>query len=328
MDSIKGVCVWSRLAVTAVVCWSSAGCGPTGFEVITIDDGRDLRAVDIGSDGVGVIAGRQGALHRYGGGTAVVGTYSFETADGRVRTPDLFAASVHLGALWAAGDDGRLVRTQGDELEAEDSGTIRRWLTTVELTPSVLLAGGEQGVVHRRQSGRWRAESPDAPAGSRMTGSWAGGGIAVFTTDVGMVLTRDQRGRWTRETLTTETTTVPIPLFDVWSSTAGADLYVVGLGGAVFRRRAEPPDEAPTAWEQMIAPAAEDLYAIDGTDEGNIYAVGAGGTILRFDGGRWDRAASRTGRDLFGVRVIGNEVVAVGDQRHHRPQSGLTTTPT
>ena len=296
-------------------------CGPEGFERVFVDDARDLRGVDIDADGDGWIVGRQGALHRVDAGRVTVGTYSFEDSTGRVRTPDLFATTLHRAAGWAVGDGGLALelivgRNNGADdpspidtpAEAENTGEATRWLTTVEVTPSILLAGGERGRVRMRENERWTAVDADAPGAARITGAWSAGETIVLTTDQGVIVERDSRGRWSAQTVTTETATVPAPLFDVWSSTVGADLYVVGLGGALFRRDADGGE-----WTQIPTPSFEDLYAIDGRSDDEIYAVGASGTIVEFDGSEWSRTPSGTGRDLFDVRAVASEVIAVGD---------------
>ncbi|MEL7239880.1 MAG: hypothetical protein AAGK78_13565 [Planctomycetota bacterium] len=129
----------------------------------------------------------------------------------------------------------------------------------------------------------------------------------MLTTDQGVILER-AGGNWSAQTITTDSATIAVPLFDVWSSTVGADLFVVGLGGTIFRRTS-----VDAQWTQMPSPGIEDLYALDGRGEDEIYAVGAAGTILQFDGGGWSRLPSGTGRDLFDIRVTPSKVIAVGD---------------
>lgn len=310
----------SALTRTAILFIAgTVGCGPESFQVISVGDGRDLRAVDIGPDGQGWMVGRQGALHRYRDGEVAVGTYSFEDTGG-VRTPDLFAGRIHLGDLFLGGDDAVVVRASERDPEREDAGARQRWLTFVEVSPSVLLAAGEGGTVRQRSPDGWRTAGINLPSSIRVTGSWSAAGFIALTTDTGEIIERNPDGEWTRQPLTTETTTVPIPLFDVWSSTAGADLYVVGLGGAMFRRPADDDDDedpngaqgGPQVWQQIVTPAIEDLYALDGRSETDIFAAGAGGTIIQFDGSEWRRVSSSTGRDLWDVRATPSEVVAVG----------------
>ena len=109
--------------------------------------------------------------------------------------------------------------------------------------------------------------------------------------------------------MVTETSSVPVPLFDVWSSTVGADLVAVGLGGAIYRRSA-----GEEAWVAEQSGTNQDLYALYGTGPSDLFAVGARGTVVHFDGIAWSPRPSSTARDLFGVSGTdeGGLVVAGG----------------
>ncbi|MEO1335953.1 MAG: hypothetical protein AAFV29_09920, partial [Myxococcota bacterium] len=246
---------------------------------------------------------RQGALHTIRGDTVTPDTFFIQQTD---RTPDFFAGVWHRDAPWAAGDSGLVVRGGLDGPQTENSGSNQRLLALVEVTPTQLIACGEQAAVRLRRDD-WQGINAAAPASARITGGWSGGDHIVLTTDQGVILER-AGGNWSAQTITTDSATIAVPLFDVWSSTVGADLFVVGLGGTIFRRTS-----VDAQWTQMPSPGIEDLYALDGRGADEIYAVGAAGTILQFDGGGWSRLPSGTGRDLFDIRVTPSKVIAVGD---------------
>ena len=54
-------------------------------------------------------------------------------------------------------------------------------------------------------------------------------------------------------------------------------------------------------WQVMNTPTTEVLYDIWGTASDNIFAVGANGTILHFDGDEWTQMSSPTSEFLMGV---------------------------
>lgn len=83
--------------------------------------------------------------------------------------------------------------------------------------------------------------------------------------------------------------------------------YAVGPARTVYRR------DAPDKWTGLNAPIPEikDLMdvgfeSIDGFNEEDIYAVGWGGEIWRYDGKLWKQIDSPTSLGLFKVRCAGD----------------------
>ncbi|MBW1870849.1 MAG: hypothetical protein JRJ19_02230 [Deltaproteobacteria bacterium] len=67
-------------------------------------------------------------------------------------------------------------------------------------------------------------------------------------------------------------------------------------------------------WVQEDSPTDEDLYAVYGVAGGDVFAVGANGTVLRRQNAKWHELDSGTEEDLYGVWGTSNElVVVVGD---------------
>jgi len=68
-------------------------------------------------------------------------------------------------------------------------------------------------------------------------------------------------------------------------------------------------------WYGMSTPTRVELRAVWGTGPTDVYAVGETGTILRFDGARWTRMTSPTRKILLGFeRRPGGSPVVVGGQ--------------
>lgn len=91
----------------------------------------------------------------------------------------------------------------------------------------------------------------------------------------------------------------------------GGDVYVVGMGREVFRRR------APNAWDWCGQGAADNsnvdpmggFLDIDGFGPESLYAVGFGGEMWHYDGRRWTQIDSPTNRKLESVLCIPPDLV-------------------
>lgn len=118
-------------------------------------------------------------------------------------------------------------------------------------------------------------------------------------------------------------------LWAVWG--VGPDhFYAVGVGGAITEASPEPPPPdgpAPLAadgkprlrFQPLTSPTKQDLTAIHGTGPSEIYAVGGGGTLLRFDGTAWTQEQPKLAAmappftaDLWGVYAYSGGAMAVG----------------
>lgn len=287
-----------------------AACDPGGFRVTPADSDATLRAVFVSSEASALVAGANGAAFDWDGETFVD---TSTDADPGPRVPGFFAAARATGRSFLAGDDGAmLVRVGAGDYAHDDEDIDRRILMMVAATDSVVYAGGEGGRLYRRVAAEgeaWRRVDVPVPGGAKITAGWAiSEETMVLATDAGLVLDRVD-GDWVAQTVTTETATTTLPLFGVWSSTAGADLFAVGLGGAIYRR--SPPD---FEWVSEPSPTTQDLYGIFGLAADRIYAVGANGTILEYDGDGWRAVPSGTSEDLFAIHgdVVSGWIVAVG----------------
>jgi photosystem II stability/assembly factor-like uncharacterized protein len=67
-------------------------------------------------------------------------------------------------------------------------------------------------------------------------------------------------------------------------------------------------------WTQFDSPSNADLNGIAFTDSGTGWAVGAAGTILRYDGISWTVVPFAKILDLNGIAVLGNDGWAVGEK--------------
>lgn len=284
-----------------------SACAPDRF--LSTDSGvqRDIRGVHAMPNDQFWMVGAAGLVLRYAD-EAFVDTST--DADPGPRVADFYDVTDLRGELVIVGDQGLVLRADGLEFPADDNRDSERLLTVLRAGPRTLFAGGELGRVRRRTQDGERWERVNAGAGeARITGGWAiSEASVVLCTDEGTIIERSGDD-WVSQTVITETSSVPLPLFDVWSSTAGADLVTVGLAGSIFRRVA-----GEDVWKQEPTGTQQDLYALYGTRSDDVFAVGARGTILHFDGVAWSGLPSSTARDLYAVTgsLDGKTIVAAG----------------
>lgn len=299
-----------RLARPAAALLLLTACDPGGFKVQDSETDFVLRAVFVSSTESALAVGGSGVVLDYDGENFVD---TSTDADPGPRVPSFFACTRANRRSFIGGDDGTMLLRPGAQPWVFDRTRARaRVLTMFQATPTTLYAGTEGGDLYRRLANdedQWDRQGIPAPDGAKITAGWASGeDTLVVATDKGVVLDRIG-GDWTATTVVTDTSTTPLPLFGVWSSTAGADLFAVGLGGAIYRRGADDLE-----WVREESPTTQDLYGIFGSAADRAFAVGASGTILRYDGAIWKAVPSGTSEDLFGVSGTpdGSWVVAVG----------------
>jgi hypothetical protein len=56
-----------------------------------------------------------------------------------------------------------------------------------------------------------------------------------------------------------------------------------------------------SAWSAQPSGTSKDLYGVWGSDASNVWAVGDGGTIVKWNGSAWSAQPSGTSKDLYGV---------------------------
>ncbi|MCB9655431.1 MAG: hypothetical protein H6729_15025 [Deltaproteobacteria bacterium] len=305
----------SASTVAIAVAISASGCGPSGWQRIDTKDTRDLRDVYVLDADRAIAVGEQGRILSVDGENltelaAIDG--EGEPLDVALDAPNLYTVvSTEVGAL-LAGDDGVvLARDLEGAFSVDDSRSNLRIFTAALATPSTAYAGGDGGRVLRKalNASRWTRIDVHAPGSARITGSWAASESRVaFVTNQGTIIEKTSNN-WITEVVTTETSTTPLPLFGVWAASADDDLFVVGLGGSIYRR----PSKS-TEWRHEVTPTHQDLYDIFGTAPDRIFAVGARGTILRYDGANWVAEAPVLAEDLFAVHAdpSGERIMAVG----------------
>ncbi|MFT7518379.1 MAG: hypothetical protein ACI9MC_000510 [Kiritimatiellia bacterium] len=222
--------------------------------------------------------------------------------------------------LTAAGYAGSVLNWNGesyDKVESDALGTTN--FEDIDGEPGDLTAVSATGI-HRLSEGAWSFESNgfNHALRSLYVGS---GGKAVAVGELGVVLVREgdvwselanssrkglvdvhgskdeiwmvgARGTVLRlegGTVIEVESPTTVNLHGVWVASSGR-VYVVGNNGASFMWDPDMPpadddtDPTPGGWEQLATGAQSNLYAVHGSDEENIWAVGNRGAVYRYLG--------------------------------------------
>lgn len=214
--------------------------------------------------------------------------------------------------VWTTGDNGLLFHHDGKAWSAVASGTSAGLRAIDGTSRDEVIAVGTAGIVLQRSQGAFGSgdvvprTTLERVRDCQGLGAWAAG-------PRGQLLRRWPDGTWHA---------VDVPggeTHDVWCSPRG-DVWTAGDDGILIIcdqcQRYELGRERFVRYE---SPTRKDLFGLWGSAYNDIWAVGAEGTILHFDGSRWmpspvdpnDRASGRL------LRVWGsgaNDVWAVGDR--------------
>lgn len=157
-----------------------------------------------------------------------------------------------------------------------------------------LLAGGTSGNVARYTNGTWLLEDLGT---SNHEGVGGAGPTAMYAVSWGGVY-RFDGGSWTFEAPPGEAR-----LNDVWAS--GDNAVAVGEAGVILQRNPE------TGWAEVESGTEADLNAISGTALNDLWAVGADGTVVHFDGVAWAPVPTNKTEALWGVFAPATDAVFV-----------------
>jgi len=191
--------------------------------------------------------------------------------------------------VWAAGDDGTLLRFDGTTWTAlRYNGTsvqplaLNDWSVPARrvnlrgmwaASATSMLVVGDSGTLLRYNGTAWTAVPTGVTAD--LTGVWGANATTVFiTTADGRVL------RYNGSTVTVASgLQAPGALTAVWGTSA-TNVYAVGERGALYRFNG-------TSWARTRIPTRNALYDVWGSSTTNVFAAGEGGVVYRWDGTKW-----------------------------------------
>jgi hypothetical protein len=175
-------------------------------------------------------------------------------------------------------------------------------------TATSAFVAGANFLLARWNGSRWNVDAP--PAGTRtnrtLNGVWAGDAANAWTVGQQSTIVHWDGAGWTVLSDSTRPIALPSDNYNAaWG--AGGSTWIVGDASIV---RCTSTSSCATDAQ----PGGGALYGLWGTSATNIYAVGAGGRILHFDGTAWSSMTSPTRAKLS--RVTGssaNDLWAAGD---------------
>lgn len=236
------------------------------------------------------------------------GTKWSELARGRFNQP--------FGELWAdpRGGAAYVVSVFGrvEKMTATTAGVIAYQpdLRDVVMTsPTSAFAVGWNMFLARWDGQAWTVDPP--PAGTRnirvLQGVWSDGPNNAWAVGSRSTVLRFEGTSWSVLSDSLRPLAAQDNYNAVWGR--GADVWIVGDATIVQCKAGTlcGSQPSPTA-------SAGPLYSVWGSAANNVFAVGVGGRILRYDGTSWTTMASPTSRTL--ARVSGSgpaDVWAVGD---------------
>jgi hypothetical protein len=255
------------------------------------------------------------------------------------------------GDVWAVGDEGTILHWDGRTFGPAASGTLERLTGVWAASPSEAWISGTVGSFLRWDGQRWSPAGQPASvdAANAVTGMVDRSGAAPVTTVVfatGTAPTQVRGGAWitgaaapdppfTANAVWTDATgavwsggsggRVAVLQGGVWTTVASAidpatsvlgiggdpqgNVWVVGQGGQ--SARIDPRKVAAA----FTTGSTGDLNGVWASRFDDAWAVGAGGTLLHFDGARWQPRTSGTTFDLRAVwGSAASDVWVVGDR--------------
>lgn len=200
----------------------------------------------------------------------------------------------------AVGDTGTCVRWQGTSWGSCSSGLAGNlygvWFDPMNVSNGV--AAGQNGVVSRWNGASWN------PFTNNQTQTLYGiTGVVMAGGDAWAVGTGGIIQYCSGAMCSVEVTSGVKPTLRGIFAFSTSEMYVVGDNGTILRRNLAmmPP------WETLTSPTTLNLYAVWGTmsPSKTLYAVGAGGVVLRSTNGTmWTQISSDVTADLIGVAGV------------------------
>jgi hypothetical protein len=188
---------------------------------------------------------------------------------------------VEANDVWIVGNSGSVLRYDGTNFTASTMGTGN--LNDVwGNSSSNVYAVGNTGAF------RWDGSSWNPVALSGMQTLWdvdgaSNSNIAIAGMSGGRAAVFTYNGTsWTTTVLPATATGNKVVAYGMWVDRASNFAVATGNAGAIWHR-------VGGVWSAVASPVTTALQDVWGTSASNIYAVGVGGTVLRYDGTSWSR---------------------------------------
>ena len=219
---------------------------------------------------------------------------------------------VDKGVLWAAGNDGKVIRSEdGGKIWTEQKTPVRVHLQDIGAwSPEKAVAVGNQGVVIVTQDGgkTWKeVEAPKSSVANKlMRVRVSPDGTAWAVGEMGVILrSKDFGASWERMVKEEDVAWNDVYFFDSRSG------VVVGEFGRIMATA-----DAGKTWRPVASPVKSSLMGVRFRDAEHGVAVGMEGVVLKSENGgkNWSPVQKVTKEHLFAVDGDKNGWVVVGDK--------------
>lgn len=193
------------------------------------------------------------------------------------------------------------------EWRAMTSPTQTKLLALWVAADDSVYAVGDAGVVLHYDGTSWTPQP--GPSSDTLTGIWGSGSELVVVASNGNAF-HYAGGAWQSIAPLLDSLQSPERLFGVWGSDP-ANVLAVGFDATIGKL-------AGTSWQRMTSndASARALSAISGSSAMDVYAVGANGALLHYNGSSWMVDPSSTGFNTLQLNGVSahasGRVVAVG----------------
>jgi hypothetical protein len=238
---------------------------------------------------------------------AVTDTWS-AADDGVTETEDLYGIwGTAANNLYLAGNAGLFMRWNGTtwtDVGIGASADLRGIWGTGAANIYLVGAGGGIWRGTGPTSGDWSPQTSPTSADLRAVGGLGVGNIFAVGSGGTVLQTLNSGTTWTD---LTPGAGAGESLFGV--SGGGTNLFLVGAGGTMVAST-----NSGSNWAVTSRGTAYNLNAVWGTSSTNVYAVGDGGTIMRWDGSKLTPLVSGTNENLNAIwGVSAGDIYAVGN---------------
>jgi len=166
---------------------------------------------------------------------------------------------------------------------------------------SEVFAVGHGGTILHYDGTTWGSQTSSTV--NTLNSVWGYSASEVFAVGHGGTILKYNGTSWSSQTSGTTNN-----LYGVWETLAGDHVFAVGASGTILYS-----DDDGTTWSSHTSGTTKNLYGVWGTASNNVYAVGASGTILKYNGTSWSSQTSGTTNNLYGIwGTASNNIFAVG----------------
>jgi len=200
--------------------------------------------------------------------------------------------------VYAVGNGGTINHWNGESWNSQSDGEAND-LFAVSGNESVVAAVGDLGETFTNYSGAFATGS--AGVSSQLLAIEALSGDESIAVGTSGSIVRHTAAGWFPESSGTF-----VDLRGIWSD--GQNSVAVGKSGTALH------SAASGVWSPKSSGTSSDLNDVNGSMASDLYAVGAGGLLLHYDGSTWSKVGNLVAEDLLALEQLGagGAVFAVG----------------